>query len=236
MAVNNETGVVSAIDEVIALAHARGAWVHVDAVQGAGRIALPVEADLISISAHKLGGLKGTGALITRDAVPLQPSIVGGPQERGKRAGTEPVAGVVALKTALEIAEREREREATRLGALRARIDQCLSEIPGTRIVGGGAPRVSGTTTAIFDAVEGDSLLQALDLEGIAASSGSACSSGSLEPSHVLIAMGLDRNAALSAVRFSMGWSTRHADVDRLVELLPALVARVREATRLAPT
>lgn len=231
MAVNNETGVVTPIDQVIQRAKAAGAWVHVDAVQAAGRIPLPVEADLISISGHKLGALKGSGALVTRDRVPLQASIVGGPQERGRRAGTEAVAGAVALAEALDVAERDRETEALRLSGLRARIDRCLSSIEGTRIVGARTERVAGTTTAVFDAIEGDSLLQALDLEGIAASSGSACSSGSLEPSHVLLAMGLDPKQALSAVRFSMGWGTREADVDRLIERLPGVVGRVRAAT-----
>jgi cysteine desulfurase len=233
MAVNNETGVASPIDEVIARAKRHGAIVHVDAVQSAGRLPLPLEADLISISGHKLGAMKGAGALIASAKVPLRASIVGGPQERGHRAGTEAVAGIVALARALELALAERESEAVRLGRLRARIDRALSEIPKTRILGAAAPRIAGTTCAVFEDVDGESVLQALDLEGFAASSGSACSSGSLEPSHVLLAMGVPAKQALSAVRFSMGWATREAEVDRLVAALPTIVGGVR--TRGAP-
>ncbi|MCK6547912.1 cysteine desulfurase [Myxococcota bacterium] len=230
MAVNNETGIVSPIDEVITRAHRRGVPVHVDAVQAIGRVALPVDADLVTISGHKLGAPKGSGALVARERVLLHPSIVGGPQERGHRAGTEPVAHAVALVTALELALHEMDREGPRLAALRARIDRVIETITGARILGRDVARVPNTTTAVFEGIDGESILQALDLEGLAASSGSACSSGSLEPSHVLLAMGVPAAEALSAVRFSVGWASTDADVDRVAEVLPALVARVRAA------
>jgi cysteine desulfurase len=228
MAVNNETGVCAPVAEVVRRARAAGAWVHVDAVQAAGRLPLPVEADLIALSGHKLGALKGSGALVIRDQIPLRAEVVGGPQERGRRAGTEPVPQAVALATALELAEVEREHEAARLGALRDALEAALLAIPHTRILGRGAPRIAGTVAAVFPGLEGDSLLQALDLAGFAASSGSACSSGSLEPSHVLLAMGVPREEALGAVRFSLGWGSQPCDVTQLVETLPDLVAQLR--------
>jgi cysteine desulfurase len=227
MAVNNETGVVSPVEEVIARAHARGARVHVDAVQAAGRIELPLDADLISLSGHKLGAPKGIGVLAARESLPLVSEIVGGPQERGHRAGTEPVALAVGMATALELAMDQREAEAARLSALVRRIDGCLRSLPGVELV--GAPhRVANTTTAIFRGVEGDALLMALDLAGVAASSGSACSSGSLSPSHVLLAMGYGGAEALASVRFSLGWATTDSDIDRLLSVLPGVLEGVR--------
>jgi cysteine desulfurase len=225
MAVNNETGVILDPRAVA------GVLLHVDAVQAAGRLPLP-DADLITLSGHKLGGLKGTGALIGREDLPLAATAVGGPQERGKRAGTENVAGAVALATALDLAEQERETEAARLAALRDRIDLCLASIEGARILGASAPRVANTTTAVFEGVDSEAVLQALDLEGIATSSGSACSSGSLEPSHVLLAMGIPEGLARSAVRFSLGWATTEDDVNALTSVLAALVERARSAAR----
>ena len=230
MAVNNETGVISPLEEVCALAHAAGAWLHVDAVQAPGRVPLPAEADLISLSGHKLCGLPGAGALVLRDEVPLESLVVGGPQERGRRAGTEPVAAAIALATALELAEEERPAETRRLAALRDRLETGLAQLPGARIVAAGAPRVTSTTSAVFTGVESDAVLQALDLEGVAASSGSACSSGSLEPSHVLRAMGYPAGEALAAVRFSLGWATTGEEVDRVLELLPRILEQVRSA------
>jgi cysteine desulfurase len=229
MAVNNETGVVSPIAEVIARAHARGARVHVDAVQAAGRIPLPLDADLISLSGHKLGAPKGIGLLAFRDDVPMLPEIVGGPQERGRRAGTEPVAQAVGMAKALELALERMESERARLSPWIAKIDDCLGKLSGIRIVGRSAERAFNTTTAVFAGVEGDSLLQALDLAGVAASSGSACSSGSLEPSHVLKALGYDDAEALSAVRFSLGWATREAEIERLLAVLPDALDQVRQ-------
>jgi cysteine desulfurase len=233
MAVNNETGIIFPIDEVIRRAHARGAWVHVDAVQATGRVPLPLEADLYSLSGHKIGAPKGVGVLVKKEHVPLRPSIVGGPQERGHRAGTENVALAAAFALAFELALDCADAEQKRLLALRAKIDRAIESIPGARVLGRNTPRVANTTTAVFSGVDGDAILQALDLEGVAASSGSACSSGSLEPSHVLLAMGIPAEEALAAVRFSMGFLTSEAEVDRLVEVLPRVVDAVRNAPQL---
>jgi cysteine desulfurase len=228
MAVNNETGIVFPSDEIIELAHGHSSLVHVDAVQAAGRTSLPLEADLITISGHKLGGPKGIGALLVREGVALRPASLGGPQERGQRAGTEPVASAVGLATALRIALDRQVEETKRLGALRDKIDHALSGIDDVRILGRDQPRVASTTTALFGGLEGDALLIALDLAGVAASSGSACSSGSLEPSHVLLAMGVAAEHALGAVRFSIGWKTTETEIDRVIELLPGIVTQAR--------
>lgn len=228
MAVNNETGVESPVSEVIRLAHAAGARVHVDAVQAAGKRPLPVEADLFTLSGHKLGAPSGIGALISREALQLRPELLGGPQERGYRGGTEPIVLATALSIALERAEAEREIEIVRLLALRDRLEAGLRLVPEVSIVGSESARAPGTTSAIFSGIEGDALLQALDLAGIAASSGSACSSGSLEPSHVLLAMGFSSEDAKSAVRFSTGARTRPEDIDALLSCLPDLLGQLR--------
>jgi len=227
MAVNNETGVISPLDEVIARAHSAGAKVHVDAVQAVGRIGLPKHADLITISGHKLGGLVGAGALITREGLPLAPQIRGGAQERGRRAGTESVAAIVALATAARVADAQRVASEARLAELGASLEAALATIPGVRIL--GEERVAGVITALFDDIEGESLLIALDLAGVAASSGSACASGSLEASEVLLAMGIDAHQALATVRFSMGWATTEADLARVCDILPDLVRQARQ-------
>ena len=215
-------------EEVVTRAHRAGALVHVDAVQAIGRLPIDASPDFITLSGHKLGGLRGVGALVLRDGAPLHPQMLGGPQERGHRAGTEPVALAASLATALELAETSRQEEMTRLGHLRDRIDACLGGLDGVRRLGGR--RVANTTCAVFRDVDGESVLQGLDLEGIAASSGSACSSGSLEPSHVLLAMGIPAPEALAAIRFSLGWSSRAEDVDRLLEALPRVLDRARAA------
>jgi cysteine desulfurase len=228
MAVNNETGVVSPLAEIGVLCRRAGVPLHVDAVQAAGRLALPVEAELLSLSGHKMGGLPGAGVLALRKDLALAPIVYGGAQERGRRAGTESVAAAVALAVALALADDAREAEQTRLTALGARLEAALAELDGVRILGAGAPRVAGVCLARFEGVEGDSLLQALDLDGVEASSGSACASGSLEPSHVLLAMGLAPEAALGTVRFSMGWSTTEAELRLVLGRLPDLLARAR--------
>lgn len=231
MAVNNETGVISPIPEVLALARSKGVLVHVDAVQAPGRVPLPLDAQLYSLSGHKLGAPKGVGVLVKREHLPLRPAIVGGPQERGHRAGTESVAAAVAMATALELALDEAPEQNARLLRLRDKIEQRIETIPGARVLGKNAPRVANTTTAVFAGVDGDALLQALDLAGVAASSGSACSSGSLEPSHVLLAMGVPPREALAAVRFSMGFSTTDAEVETLLAVLPEVAGAVRAGT-----
>ena len=228
MAVNNETGVMLPIDEVVHRAHAAEALVHVDAVQAAGRLSLPETADLITLSGHKIGGMPGAGVLAIRDDAPLAAQQLGGPQERGHRAGTESVAAAVGLAKALAIADDARATENARLAPMRDRLEAGLRALPGVRIVGGGAPRVAAVTTAVFTDVDGEAVLQGLDLEGVATSSGSACSSGSLEPSHVLLAMGIPPVQALSAVRFSLGWASRDSDIERALEALPTVVERAR--------
>ena len=230
MAVNNETGFVHDIAAVAERVHAAGARLHVDAVQAAGRLPLqPLaeQADLLVVSGHKLGGLPGAGVLALRADLPLTESMVGGPQERGRRAGTESVAAAVGLSAALERAEAERAEESARLGRLRDRLEGHLADLPGVRVLR-GAPRVAPVVTALFEAVDGEVLLQALDLEGVAVSSGSACSSGSLEPSPVLLALGIGAELARSAVRFSLGRGTTEAEIDAVTALLPPLLARAR--------
>ncbi len=231
MAVNNETGVILPTSQIQERVHRAGARLHVDAVQAAGRIPLPTEADLITLSGHKLGGLPGAGVLAVREDFPLAGQQLGGPQERGHRAGTESVATAVALAEALGISDDRREAENERLAPLLRRLEETLLGLGGVRIVGAGALRVAPVTTAVFADVDGEAVLQGLDLEGIATSSGSACSSGSLEPSHVLLAMGISGSEAMSAVRFSLGWATTEADVDRTIQVLPMVVARARSAS-----
>jgi len=231
MSTNNETGVEHDVEAVIELAHAANARVFVDAVQSVGKRPFPAEADLLAFSGHKLGGLKGAGCLVRRPDVPLRASVVGGPQERGLRAGTEDVAAIVALVEATLIADARRERENERLLELRERIEAVIDGLSGTHVIGRDVRRAANTVTAVFDAVDGDVLLQALDLEGVAASSGSACSSGSLEPSHVLAALGYPPEAALAAVRFSTGWASTPGDVDAVADILPAVLDRARSAS-----
>lgn len=227
MAVNNETGVISPIEAIYAEVQAAGALLHTDAVQAIGRVPLPT-ADLISFSGHKLGGLVGAGVLVVNKDVPILEQLTGGPQERGRRAGTEALGPIVGLAVALDTSLATRSELQARLTTLRDRLERSLLTLPGVRVVGAQAPRIGSTSTVIFSGVDGDALLQALDLEGIAASSGSACSSGSLEPSAVLLAMGEDRGAAKGAVRFSLGFGTTAADIDRVEGVLPGLLARVR--------
>lgn len=228
MAVNNETGVLSPLAEIVALAQARGARVHVDAVQAAGKLPLPVEADLVTLSGHKLGAPPGIGVLLGRASLGLRPELLGGPQERGHRGGTEPFLLAVCMAIALECAEASRAEEHPRLLGLRDRLEAGLRQLGGVRIVGEARARAPGTSTALFSGIEGDALLQALDLAGVAASSGSACSSGSLEPSHVLLAMGFSAEESKSAVRFSTGFLTTPEEIDRVLVLLPGLLKPLR--------
>ncbi len=232
MHANNEIGTVQPVAALSEIAHARGALVHTDAVQSAGKIPLDVKAlgvDLLSISAHKFYGPKGTGALWIRRGVRLLPFIVGGRQERNRRAGTENVPARAALGVAARVAREKVGSEASRLGALRDRLEQdVLATVPGAVRNGAASPRVGNTTNFSFERVESESLLIGLDLEGIAVSSGSACSSGTLEPSHVLKAMGLPHQRTLSSIRFSLGASNTEADVERVIKVLPPLVEKLR--------
>ena len=237
MHANNEIGTVQPIAALAAIAKAGGALFHTDAVQSAGKIPVDVKAlgvDLLSLSAHKFYGPKGAGALWVRRGLRLLPPLTGGKQERSRRAGTENVAGIVGLGAAAQIARAKMADEAARLGPLRDRLeDGVLAAVGGTAINGARSPRVPNTTNISFDRVEAESLLIALDLAGVAVSTGSACSSGTLEPSHVLKAMGLSAHRTQNSIRFSLGAANTDADVERVVTVLPGIVDKLRSLTRM---
>jgi cysteine desulfurase len=236
MAANNETGVVQPVADLARLAGARGALCHTDAVQAVAKIPIDVAAlgvDLLSLAAHKFGGPKGVGALWIRRGTSLSGVMTGGRQERNRRAGTENVPAAVGCGVAARLARIRLADEGARTGALRDRLEAgILATIAGTAINGLGAPRVPNTANIAFEKVEAESLLIALDLEGIAVSTGSACSSGTLEPSHVLRAMGLPHGRVQSSIRFSLGWTTTPDDIDRVLAVLPAVVQRLRAVGR----
>ena len=236
MHANNEVGTVQPIAALAALARARGALMHTDAVQTAGKLPLHVGAlgvDLLSLSAHKFGGPKGVGALWVRRGVRLIPHVTGGRQERNRRAGTENVAGIAGLGVAAAVARDKMAREMPRLAALRDRLEQeVLRLVPGTTVNAAGSPRVPNTTSISFERVEAESLLIGLDLQGVAVSTGSACSSGTLEPSHVLRAMGLPTHRTQNAIRFSLGAGNTDAELDHLLTVLPGVVDKLRGLTR----
>jgi cysteine desulfurase len=231
---NNETGVVNGeLAPLAARARAAGVLAHSDAVQAVGKIPVDVAAlgvDLLSLTAHKFGGPKGAGALWVRKGCRLAPLAAGGGQEKGRRAGTENVASIVGLGAAIRLAVAREETEATRLSALRDRLEAGLrASIPGLKVNGTARPgtvRLPSATSAAFPGVSGEILLAALDLEGIAASSGSACASGTTKPSSVLTAMGLGPEEARGTLRFSFGFTTRPEEIDRLLAVVPRLWAR----------
>ena len=235
MHANNEIGTVQPIAELAAVAHQHGALFHTDAVQSVGKLPVDVRAlgiDLLSIAAHKFYGPKGAGALWIKRGVRMLPFMTGGRQERNRRAGTENVPALAGLGVAAEIARRKIDTEGPRLAALRDRLEAgILSSVPGTDRNGAAAPRVPNTTNISVERVEAESLLIGLDLAGIAVSSGSACSSGTLEPSHVLKAMGYPHGRTLGSIRFSLGAANTESDVDRVLETLPPLVAKLRSLT-----
>jgi cysteine desulfurase len=236
MHANNEIGTVQPIAELARRAKARGAVFHTDAVQTAGKIPVDVKAlgaDLLSLSAHKFYGPKGVGALWVRRGLRLQAPITGGKQERSRRAGTENVAGIVGLGVAAQLARATMAADAARLGPLRDRLEEgVLRAVTGTAINGQRSQRVPNTTNISFERVEAESLLIALDLAGVAVSTGSACSSGTLEPSHVLKAMGFPAHRTQNSLRFSLGAGNTEADVDRVVAVLPGIVEKLRSLTR----
>lgn len=237
MHANNETGTIQPVETLARIAHAHGALMHTDAVQSVGKIPVRVDAlgvDLLSLSGHKFYGPKGTGALWIRRGTRLAPLLTGGRQERNRRAGTENLPGIAGLGVAAALAARSLDAEAARVAELRDRLETgVLARVPGTAVNGAGSPRVPNTTNISFDRIEAESLLIALDLEGIAVSTGSACSSGTLEPSHVLKAMGLGPARAQSSIRFSFGAENTLEDVERVLAVLPSAVERLRG---LAPT
>jgi cysteine desulfurase len=229
---NNETGVLFPIASVGRMCRERGVTFHTDAVQSLGKIPLDVEAlhvDLLSLSGHKIHGPKGIGALCIRRGTRMQPLLHGGAQERSRRAGTENVAAAVGLARAIELALHEAERAARRMADLRDQLERGLmAALSGVQRNGHPTERLPHTTNLAFVGVEAESLILALDLSGVGVSSGAACSSGSLEPSHVLTAMGLPQERVMSSVRFSLGRTTTREEIERVLEVLPAIVVRMR--------
>lgn len=232
MHANNEIGTLQPITELASIAHTHGALFHTDAVQTAGKyriITSELGVDLLSISGHKFNGPKGVGALWVRRGTRLTSSLTGGRQERNRRAGTENVAGIAGLGVAAQVAVDKLNGETSRLGRLRDRLEsEILCNVSGAELNGTGQ-RVSNTTNISFDGIEAEALLIALDLEGIAVSTGSACSSGTLEPSHVLRAMGFSPQRAQSSIRFSLGLGNTEEHVTRVVDSLPPIVSKLRQ-------
>ena len=238
MHANNEIGTIQPVAELARIAHARGALFHTDAVQSVAKVPVDLRAlgvDLLSLSAHKFNGPKGAGALWIRRGTRITATMTGGKHERNRRAGTENVAAIVGLGVAAELAASKLASEGARLSQLRDRLEEAVLErVPGTAINGARSPRVPNTTNISFESVEAESLLIALDLEGIAVSTGSACSSGTLEPSHVLRAMGLPSHRTQNSIRISLGMGNMEAEVDLFLDRLPGIVTKLRSLTRVA--
>ena len=236
MHANNEIGTIQPLAELSAIAHRHGALFHTDAVQSVGKLKVDVadlDVDLLSLSAHKCYGPKGVGALWVRRGSRLVPTITGGKQERNRRAGTENVPGIAGLGAAARLALQKTETEAARIAALRDLLEAgILDRVSGTLVNGDPTRRISNTTNISFDRVEAESLLIALDLEGIAVSTGSACSSGSLQPSHVLRAMGFSPHRAQNSIRFSLGSGNTADEIDRVIDVLPNVVDKLRNVAR----
>jgi len=232
MAANNETGVVQPVEEIGALTEEKNILFHTDAVQAAGKIPIDVteiKADLLSLTGHKLYGPKGSGALYIKKGISVEPIITGGSHELNLRAGTENVAGIVGLAEAVRIAKDTLDDESRRLGQLRDRLEEGLSKnVPDICINGCSAPRVPNTSNITFMGVDGESILLHLDLKDIYASSGSACATGSAEPSHVLRAMGIGPREAQSSVRFSLGKETTEADIEVTVNTVAEVICKLR--------
>lgn len=231
MYANNEIGTIQPVDEIGALCRGRGVLFHTDAVQAAGRLPIDLAVqpiDLLSLSAHKFHGPKGVGLLYARQGVRLTPLIHGGAQERGLRAGTENVPGIAAMAAAFAESCTHMEGSAYRVGALRDRLIDGLSQIPGALLNGDAARRLPGIVNFCFEGIDGQTLLLLLDQAGICASTGSACAAGSVDPSHVLLALGRTRAQAHSSIRLSLSDETTDAEVDYLLETVPACIARLR--------
>ncbi len=237
MHANNELGTVQPLEEIGRIAAEADVYFHTDAVQSAGKIPIDVNAfrlDLLSLSGHKIYAPKGIGALYVRGGTRLRQLLYGGHHQRGFRPGTENVAGIVGLGKAAEISRNSLAEDAQRVSALRDKLQQgLLHRVPQSRVNGGAAPRTPNTTNLVFPGVEGEALLIALDLKGLACSTGAACSSGAVEPSHVLTAIGLPPEEARASLRFSVGRHTTSADIDFALNVVPAAVAQLRE---LSPT
>jgi cysteine desulfurase len=229
MLANNETGVVQPVAEAARVARGRGALVHCDAVQAAGRLPIDVrvlDVDLLTLSAHKICGPKGLGGLYVRRGTPMAPLVRGGGQERNRRAGTENVAGIVGFGAAARLAREGLEAESSRVRGLRDRLEARLLALGARR--NGAEPRLPNTTNVSFEGAEAEGLVMALDLEGVAVSTGAACAAGAVEPSHVLRAMGFPAGRVQSSVRLSLGRGTTETDVDRAADAIGRVLARLR--------
>ena len=234
MFANNETGVLQAINEIGKIAAEADVYFHTDAVQAAGKVTIDVKeigCDLLTISAHKFHGPQGTGALFVRKGTLLQPLFYGGRHERSRRAGTENVPGIVGLGKAAELARSGLiDGKVAKIAAMRDRLENTvLQNIDQVAVNGGGAPRTPNTANLSFDCIEGEAMVIALDLKGLSVSTGAACSSGAIEPSHVLTAMGLSADRARGSIRFSLGKQNTDEDVDFALELVPEVLSRLRE-------
>ena len=236
MFANNEVGTVQPVAEIGALCRERGIPFHTDAVQAAGHLPIDVEKmniDLLSLSGHKFHAPKGVGALYVRKNIPLMPFLEGGAQERGKRAGTENVAGIMALAAALEESCAHMDENTARVTAMRDRLIAGLSQIPHSRVNGSLVHHVPGTVNMCFEGIEGETLLLALDREGICASSGSACASGSLDPSHVLLSLGIPYELARGSLRLSIGEYNTDEEINYILETVPRTVETLRSMSPL---
>ena len=232
MYANNEIGTVEPIQEIGALCRKKGVLFHTDAVQAAGHIPINVKEqsiDLLSLSAHKFHGPKGVGALYVRSGVPLYPLIEGGAQERGKRAGTENIPGILSLSAALQEADGNMADNARKVTALRDKLIEGLSKIPHCALNGDREHRLPGNVNFCFEGIEGESLLLLLDQEGISASSGSACTSGSLDPSHVLLAIGRPHEVAHGSLRLTLSENNTEEEIDYMLKKIPQVVQYLRD-------
>jgi cysteine desulfurase len=235
MLANNEVGTLEPVKQIGAICHEHGVYFHTDAVQAPAYMPIDVNelnVDLMALSSHKFYGPKGVGVLYVREGTPYLPAITGGGHERGRRPGTVNVAGAVATAAAVKFISRERDTQAARLQQLRDKlIAGVLAQVPDTRISGHPTERLPHHASFVFKGVDGESLLMALDVEGIAVSTGSACTSGDPEPSPVLVAMGIPREWALGGLRISLGYHTTEQEIDQVLDVLPKCVAQVRKAS-----
>jgi len=231
MHANNELGTIQRIEEIGRIAAEADVYFHCDAVQSAGKMPLDVNrlgVDLLSVSAHKIYGPKGVGALYVRTGTPLAPQFHGGHHERDRRPGTENVSGIVGFGKAAELAKMNCEADAVRIGVFRDRMEEMLTSLESVHVNGDRGRRVANTTNLAFAGAGGEALVIALDLQGISCSTGAACSSGAVEPSHVLLAIGLTADEARSSLRFSVGRATTSDEIDRAIAIIPPTVERLR--------
>jgi len=237
MFANNEIGTIEPIEELVKIAHEKNVYFHTDAVQAVGNVPIDVkklDVDLLSLSAHKIYGPKGVGALYIKKGVKIHSLIQGGTQEKNRRAGTENVPGIVGLGEAIELITKNLDSHINKLTFLRDKlINGILEKIPYTRLNGHPTKRLPGNVNVSFEFIDGESLILNLDMAGICASSGSACTSGSLEPSHVLLAIGLSKELARGSLRLTIGKDNTEEDIDKVLEVLPQIVKRLRSISQI---